>query len=78
MLLTGVLGARMWYLQVAEAARYRTLADDNRISLRLLAPPRGRIFDRDGRVLALNRENYRLLVVPEQATDLQQVLTSLS
>ncbi|GGB37625.1 peptidoglycan glycosyltransferase [Tistrella bauzanensis] len=77
-LLTGVLGARMWYLQVSEAARYRTLADDNRISLRLLAPPRGRIFDRDGRVLALNRENYRLLVVPEQATNLQQVLTSLS
>lgn len=76
--LTGVLGARMWYLQVAEADRYKTLADDNRISLRLLAPPRGRIFDRDGRPLALNRENYRLLVVPEQAVDLEQVLSQLS
>ncbi|WP_372095866.1 penicillin-binding protein 2 [Tistrella mobilis] len=76
--LTGVLGARMWYLQVAEADRYKTLADDNRISLRLLAPPRGRIFDRDGRPLALNRENYRLLVVPEQAADLEQVLSQLA
>ena len=36
LLLSG-LGARMYYLQVIEADRYRTLADDNRISIRMLA-----------------------------------------
>ena len=38
LLLTG-LAARMYYLQVIEADRYKTLAEDNRISLRLLPPP---------------------------------------
>ena len=61
LLLTG-LGARMYYLQVIEADRYRTLANDNRISLKLLAPPRGLIVDRFGRSLADNRQNYRIIL----------------
>ena len=42
-LMTALIG-RMYYLQVIEADRYRTLADENRINLRLLAPRRGRMF----------------------------------
>lgn len=37
MALFGVLVGRMYYLQVVEADKYRTMADDNRINLRLLA-----------------------------------------
>jgi penicillin-binding protein 2 len=44
--LFAVLAGRMYYLQVIEAERYATLAEDNRINLRLLPPPRGRIVDR--------------------------------
>jgi len=40
------LTARLYQLQVLEAERYRLLAEDNRISMRLLAPPRGEIIDR--------------------------------
>jgi len=47
------------------------LADENRINLRLLAPPRGRIYDRFGVALADNKHNYRVVVVPEQAGDLE-------
>ena len=65
-LLLSALVGRLYYLQVVRADQYRTLADENRISLRLLAPPRGLILDRDGRVLANNRQNYRVLLVPEQ------------
>ena len=65
LLLTG-LGARLYYLQVVESDRYRTLADENRISLRLVAPPRGLILDRHGAAVASNSQNYRVLVVPEQ------------
>ena len=38
--LLSALAARMYYLQVVEASRYRTLAEENRINLRLLPPPR--------------------------------------
>ncbi|MBO6521238.1 MAG: penicillin-binding protein 2 [Rhodospirillales bacterium] len=74
-LLTALAG-RLYYLQVVEADRYATLADENRINLRLLAPPRGRIIDRFGRPLAENQQNYRLQLVPEdvKGSEIQEVL----
>src|SRR5471032_2575570 len=44
-------------------------AEDNRVSERLIAPPRGRILDRFGVELANSRRNYRVLLVSEQATE---------
>ena len=77
LLMSGLIG-RMYYLQVIEGDRYKTLADENRISLKLLAPPRGRIVDRFGRPLAVNQQNYRILLVPENVPDLQITFTALS
>jgi penicillin-binding protein 2 len=75
--LLSALAGRMYYLQVVESARYQTLAEDNRISVRLLPPPRGRILDRFGVPLAINRQNYRVVVVPEEAGDLEATLDLL-
>lgn len=75
--LTTALAGRMYYLQVIEAERYGILADENRISMRLLPPPRGLITDRFGRELAVNRQNFRVLVVREQTPDLGQTLDAL-
>lgn len=69
MLLLGGLGARLYYLQVVESERYKMLAEENRINFRLLPPPRGFITDRNGDYLAINIQNYRLVLVPEQAKD---------
>ncbi|MDP6817574.1 MAG: penicillin-binding protein 2 [Alphaproteobacteria bacterium] len=76
LLLAGLAG-RMYQLQVLESDRYKTLADDNRINMQLLPPPRGRIFDRFGQPLAVNQLNYRLVIVPEQAGDLERSLDGL-
>jgi penicillin-binding protein 2 len=76
--LLGVLGSRMYYLQVVEADKYRMMADDNRINLRLLSPPRGRILDRDGVVLADNQLNYRVVMVAEQTGSIGATLDTLS
>lgn len=76
-LLTG-LAARMYYLQVLESDRYRTLADENRISHRLLPPPRGLITDRFGAQLAVNRQNYHILIVREQTPDVRRTLEILN
>jgi penicillin-binding protein 2 len=78
LLLLSTLVGRMYYLQVVESAKYQKLADDNRINLRLLAPPRGVIYDRHGEVLAHNQQNYRVVVVPEQVGDVTLALDALS
>jgi penicillin-binding protein 2 len=75
--LGAALAARMYQLQILEKDRYTVLADENRINLRLLAPLRGRIVDRFGVALADNKRNYRVVVVPEQAGDLEATLTAL-
>lgn len=76
--LVGALAARLYYLQVIEADRYAMLAEDNRVSIRLLPPPRGLILDRSGIAMAVNQQNYRALVVAEQTPSLDYTLDSLS
>lgn len=73
-LLFMVIVARLYYLQVYEADKYKTLADENRISTRLLVPPRGVIYDRHGEMLATNRQNFQALMVAEQTPNVQETL----
>jgi penicillin-binding protein 2 len=74
----GLLGAKLYQVQVVEGARYATLAEENRISARLIAPPRGRILDRFGTVVAGNRLNWRALLIAEQTDDVNGTLDALS
>ncbi|QIK39548.1 penicillin-binding protein 2 [Pontivivens nitratireducens] len=76
--LVGTLGWRMRHLQVEEAERYRLLAEENRINIRLLPPARGLIYDRAGNPIAVNRQNYRIVIVREGARDPEEVLRRLS
>ncbi len=72
------LAGRMYYLQVVESENYQMLAEENRINLRLLPPPRGRVFDRFGVELAANRRNYRVALVPEQTASVERTLDLLA
>jgi penicillin-binding protein 2 len=72
------LAARMYYLQVMEADKYAMQAEDNRITTRLLAPPRGLILDRNGVAMAINQQNYRVMVVAEQTPSLDYTLDALA
>jgi len=77
MLLLSTLVGRMYYLQVVESKRYATLADENRINFRLLPPPRGRVVDRFGVPMAVNQQNYRVMLISERTED-QNVETMLA
>lgn len=70
LVLVSMLAGRMYYLQVVKGEQYKMLADENRISLRLLAPPRGRIIDRFGVPVADNKQNYRVMLVSEDTRGL--------
>jgi penicillin-binding protein 2 len=72
------LAQRMYQLQILESDRYVVLADENRINLQLLAPQRGRILDRFGAALGDNHQNYRLVVIAEQAGDITATLDALA
>ncbi len=74
----GALAARLYQVQVVDGARYATLAESNRISARLIAPPRGRILDRKGTVVAGNRLNWRALLIAEQVDDVGACLDNLT
>ncbi len=76
-LTSGLLG-RLYYLQVVGQDQYKLLADKNRISLRLLAPERGKILDRNGHGLAINRTDYRVNIIPEQADNVEKTLEALN
>ncbi|MEM6637536.1 MAG: penicillin-binding protein 2 [Pseudomonadota bacterium] len=73
----GVLAMRMRFMQVDQADEYRMLAEENRINMRLLAPPRGIIFDRNEVALAENNQNYRIVMVREDAGDVDEVIARL-
>ena len=75
--LLSTLVGRMYYLQVVESKRYQTLADQNRINLRLLPPPRGRIVDRFGTPIAVNQKNYRVVLNLETTMDVEETLRTL-
>ncbi len=72
------LAARMRQIQVEETDQFRLLAEENRINIRLIPPVRGLIHDRTGRALALNEQNYRVVMVREDAGDVDEVLHRLA
>ncbi|WP_102108218.1 penicillin-binding protein 2 [Oceaniglobus roseus] len=73
----GVLGWRMRQMQVEQADEFRLLAEENRINMRLIAPARGLIFDRNGIPVAENTQNYRVVIVREDAGDVDTVIDRL-
>lgn len=74
----GVLGLRMRFMQVEQADQFRLLAEENRIKIRLIPPARGRIFDRNGAVVAENVPSYRITMVREEVGDVDAVIARLA
>ena len=73
----GVLGWRMHSMQIDQADEFRMLAEENRINMRLVPPARGLIFDINGMPLAVNEQVYRIVIVRENAGDVEEALARL-
>ena len=74
----GALGWRMQSMQIEQADQFRLLAEENRVNIRLLPPARGLIFDLHGRPIADNEQNYRVVIVREDAGDVEETLSRLT
>ena len=73
-----ILAGRMFQLQVLQQDQFTMLAEDNRVNVQLLAPLRGRVYDRFGIELANTSQNYRVLIVPEQTRNAEATLRQLA
>lgn len=71
------LTGRLAQLQVVQSTEYATRAANNQFNFRLVPPPRGRVLDRNGVVVAGNRPSFRVLVVRDETKDLDQTLDLL-
>src|SRR4051795_2907860 len=60
----GVIFFRLWYLQVLSGNHYLAQANSNRVRDIVRQAPRGRIVDRNGRVLVDNRSGYAVVMNP--------------
>ncbi len=68
---------RLASLQLFQHEHYTTLSKDNRVKLRPIAPIRGSIYDRKGRVLAQNTPAYTLTLIPEEVDDVDLLLQQI-
>ncbi|WP_457641383.1 penicillin-binding protein 2 [Persephonella sp.] len=77
-----ILAGRLVYLQVLKGIYYRELSEKNHLRLITLNPPRGKIYDRNGILLAYDKPSYNLYVfpyivkknLPELKRNLKQIL----
>ena len=74
----GLLGARLWVLQVQKHEGLLKRADSNRTAVLPLPPRRGDILDRNGVVLARNYLSYTLDVVSAEAGKIDPLLKNLN
>jgi penicillin-binding protein 2 len=77
-LLMLVLVVRYFWLQGLNHEDFSSRSESHRMHLRPVAPNRGMIYDRRGRILAENLPAYRLEVVPDEVDDLPALLDELA
>lgn len=73
-----LLGIRLYYLQGIRGSYYRNMSENNRRRTIRMLPPRGDVYDRQGRVLVRNRPSFNLAIMREDVIDLNRTLNHLS
>jgi penicillin-binding protein 2 len=74
LLLMLALGSGLWRLQVLGAENYRALAEQNRIRKEPIMAPRGKLFDRENRLIVDNYPSVSCFLVREQSHNVESDL----
>ncbi len=72
-----IIVARLWYLQIIEGETNRKKAEDNRLRVVRLQPPRGKILDRNGRLLAGVKPCFNVCIVRKDVRNMEELLGRL-
>jgi penicillin-binding protein 2 len=73
-----VLAVGLWRLQILGATGYRVLAEQNRIRKVPVLAPRGKIFDREGRIIVDNYPSVSCYLLREQQKNLDADLPMIA
>ncbi|MFC1694066.1 penicillin-binding protein 2 [Candidatus Latescibacterota bacterium] len=73
-----ILALRLFYIQVFQYTHYLSMLDDIRIKRRVIEATRGRIFDRNGGVVAENRMSYSITFDPLEREKFAESITHLA
>lgn len=73
-----IVTIRLGYIMIAQADKYLSLAKDLHQRERQIKAPRGRIYDRNGVMIASNKAVYSISVIYSQTTEKQKVVRILS
>ncbi len=65
-----ILAFGLWRLQVARSDYYNTLAEQNRVKQVPILAPRGKILDREGRIIVDNYPSFSVLLLRDQKRDI--------
>ncbi|HEY5997103.1 MAG TPA: penicillin-binding transpeptidase domain-containing protein, partial [Candidatus Deferrimicrobiaceae bacterium] len=65
-----LLLSRIYWLQIAQYEKYKTLSENNRLRIRTIRAPRGLILDRNGKPIAETQASYDLICSPVDVSDL--------
>ena len=76
--MVGVLLLGFWKLQVIDSDKYASLAERNRVREIPVIAPRGRMLDRDGRVLVDNRPSFSVLLLRDEPVLVEKYLPAIS
>lgn len=73
-----IVTIRLGYIMIAQADKYLSLAKDLHQRERQIKAPRGRIYDRNGVMIASNKAVYSISVIYSQTTEKEKVVRILS
>ncbi len=73
-----IIISRLFYLQISENIKYKSLSDKNRLREWKIPPQRGIIKDYFGDKIANNTQTFQLLMIPEDVPNLEEFFFKLS
>ena len=76
--MVGVLLLGFWKLQVIDSDQYGQMAERNRVRSIPIIAPRGRMLDRDGRVLVDNRPSFSVLLLRDDPSLVGKYLPTIA
>ena len=76
--LFGIVGWRLYNIQIKESDKYKTLSKNNQIDVEIIYPLRGKIFDVNNILLVSNKKVYDVYIIPEKTKNLNQTLNQIS
>ena len=72
------LFSRLWYLQIYQGNEHRYSSEKNLVKKSTIYAPRGRILDREGRILVDNQAGFEAIITPQYAAKLEDTAAAVA